>query len=843
MAMGKLASLAHLGLAGITLAAFATGQCSQQFLPGKAAPYLSGSIGSTPRAQCLVSWDPDGTGPISPKMIVGGNFTKAGQLPASNVAALDLATWQWSGLGSGFASDVKLLATQPGQDLVAYGEVIGNFGRLSRWNGSSWTDFGGNPRLEALAMLPNGDVVGGGQFASTSGTFWGVGLWTGTDWQPLPDTVGWDVSALLASPSGDLIVGGSFANAGPLLVNGIAGWDGTSWYAYGNGLPGFQPGMTRPRALLQTSQGNLCTIGRTHGPIGQITESWIATWNGTSWTKSQTPFLAESLEEHAGQIVVGASTQYLNAFVFRFVNGNSWQALVGPPPGSDAPILVRPMIHLPNGLLVVGESVGPMWWNGAIWSTAWSDTLESGPLCMTEMPNGDVVAGGIFRVWRDVYLGYIARWDGIAWHPMGGGMNGRVRAVQRLPNGDIVAGGDFTMAGGVPANRIARWDGTSWHAMGSGMTGPSTPYVAALTLMPNGDLVAGGDFWLAGGAYVNHLARWDGSSWSGFGLMGWAVSAVLTTTQGDLIAGGVFQTAGGVPANRIARWNGATWSAMGSGIADGGVLALAELPGGDIVAAGWFTTAGTTPAANIARWDGSAWQPMGPGVNRWVYALAVRPNGELLAGGNFDQIGTGGVPLRQLARWDGTNWSEVGGGMRLASWMAIVTSLLQQQDGDVWCGGGFDGSATVDAHGLIVLEPTCRANAQTVPTACIGPAGPMLLTAESLPWLGGVYRSTTTGFASQCLGVAVLGNTATSQPLNQLDPTGLPNCELLATLDAYAILPVVAGAMDLELSLPSTPSLVGAVVHHQSGQIELDGTGAFLSLSSSNALVLTLGIP
>jgi hypothetical protein len=30
-----------------------------------------------------------------------------------------------------------------------------------------------------------------------------------------------------------------------------------------------------------------------------------------------------------------------------------------------------------------------------------------------------------------------------------------------MPNGDLVAGGDFITAGGVAANGIARWDGTA----------------------------------------------------------------------------------------------------------------------------------------------------------------------------------------------------------------------------------------------------------------------------------------------------------------------------------------------------------------------------------------------
>ena len=78
---------------------------------------------------------------------------------------------------------------------------------------------------------------------------------------------------------------------------------------------------------------------------------------------------------------------------------------------------------------------------------------------------------------------------------LGSGMNNWVHALTRLPNGDLVAGGQFGTAGGVSANYIARWNGTSWSALSSGMNS----YVSALTTLPNGDLVAGGNFTPAGG--------------------------------------------------------------------------------------------------------------------------------------------------------------------------------------------------------------------------------------------------------------------------------------------------------------------------------------------------------
>ncbi len=54
---------------------------------------------------------------------------------------------------------------------------------------------------------------------------------------------------------------------------------------------------------------------------------------------------------------------------------------------------------------------------------------------------------------------------------MGGipGANGRVRATVIDGSGNLYIGGDFTAVGDVVANHIAKWNGRSWSVLGSGM--------------------------------------------------------------------------------------------------------------------------------------------------------------------------------------------------------------------------------------------------------------------------------------------------------------------------------------------------------------------------------------
>jgi len=56
----------------------------------------------------------------------------------------------------------------------------------------------------------------------------------------------------------------------------------------------------------------------------------------------------------------------------------------------------------------------------------------------------------------------------LAWAPLGAGMDASVFALTVF-EGNLVAGGFFYGAGGVPCSRIARWDGEAWAPVGAGI--------------------------------------------------------------------------------------------------------------------------------------------------------------------------------------------------------------------------------------------------------------------------------------------------------------------------------------------------------------------------------------
>lgn len=191
--------------------------------------------------------------------------------------------------------------------------------------------------------------------------------------------------------------------------------------------------------------------------------------------------------------------------------------------------------------------------------------------------DGWLVAGGQFtQGGKKTAVNYVGRFNGAGWFGMKNGTNGRVFALEEY-QGQLIAGGDFTVAGGQPAAYIAAWDGADWAPLGAGTDGP----VEALGLY-QGDLIAAGAFTTAGGTASPQLARWDGSAWHAFagGLdynNGPGLVQAIVEYQGDLFLGGLIDSAGGVPVNHLARWDGSSWSDFGAGLVNGGPVGLSPV--------------------------------------------------------------------------------------------------------------------------------------------------------------------------------------------------------------------------------------------------------------------------
>lgn len=295
-------------------------------------------------------------------------------------------------------------------------------------------------------------------------------------------------------------------------------------------------------------------------------------------------------------------------------------------------------------------------------------------------------AGGIYLAAGGSTAKGIARWDGTSWHSVGGGVENpsRIYALIVFDDGNgeaLYAGGSFTRAGGVSANAVAKWDGLSWSALGDGLTGGFfETIVFALAVYDDGTgsaIYAAGRFTQADHVSVNHIARWDGSSWVdvGGGLDGMVgidrINALCVYDDGNgpvLYAGGMFTGAGGVDSIGIARWDGKSWSDVGGGM-NQPVRAFTVFDDGTgqaLYAGGNFWFAGAVRALRVAKWDGQAWSSLGEGFagpNPWVTSLIGFDDGNgaaLYAAGKFTL--SGDTVVNRIAKWSGSSWVSLGDG-------------------------------------------------------------------------------------------------------------------------------------------------------------------------------------
>lgn len=306
-------------------------------------------------------------------------------------------------------------------------------------------------------------------------------------------------------------------------------------------------------------------------------------------------------------------------------------------------------------------------WDGANYSPLGSGIVSGvGISALYVENNGDVIAGGTFTDIGGTFAKNIARWDGANWNALGSGLDvsvgiASVKTVARY-NGDLYAGGTFTQSGSATINYIARWDGAAWQPVGGGTNGT----VSALCVFGN-ELYAGGSFTSAGSTAVNNIAKWDGNAWTdvggGVNYTGAISVSALQVYNGDLYAGGSFDSAGGTAVNHIARWDGGSWSDVGGGASYTGAISVSALEvfNGDLTVGGSFDSLGSISAYYVGRWNGSSWNPMNLGMNAPVNSLKAMKD-TLYAGGNFTTAD--GQVAMFVAQWKsiGTSLAVAGAG-------------------------------------------------------------------------------------------------------------------------------------------------------------------------------------
>ena len=483
---------------------------------------------------------------------------------------------------------------------------------------------------------------------------------------------------------GELVVAGWLRTAGSKPVNGIARWTDRGWEPLGEGIvPGFSLAILDDRLYAGEWVGT------------------VAVWDGQSWTRLPASPLnsLRALLVHDGELYA-AGTFGSNGRVARF-DGQAWHVLGG---------------DFDDEVAALGFF------------------------------RGDLIAGGRFRHYQGAPCGYVARWSGTTWEPIGSGIDQNeymgVSAIEEY--GDrLVVGGWFSSCGFVPSPGLAAWDGSAWSAL----AGAPAAYVNDLMVM-DGKLYVAGAF---AGDYAS-VAQWDGATWTSHGLEQWALG--LASYHGQLTAVGGFYGAGCPSNKRITGvatlgkdgWNGfEQWEPTmhglvhNAGAADvssavlydgrlvvGGIMGLAGSPpewkavmspvqwdgdawqpvgigspcaqklavvGDDLIGGSYF--------GGIARWDGAAWHSMGSGLSGMILAI-TEFQGNIYVGGEL-RIGATGESTT-LASFDGTEWSTVPSAPSVAQWNTPRVAALEAMGNLLYVGGNFEGAGSIHSPSIVAWD-------------------------------------------------------------------------------------------------------------------------------------------
>jgi hypothetical protein len=423
--------------------------------------------------------------------------------------------------------------------------------------------------------------------------------------------------------------------------------------------------------------------------------------------------------------------------------------------------------QLPGG----GQEVQLWQLNGSTWQQLPYSSPYSFP--MTALQDGSLVVAGATS---------IERWDGAAWQFFAPDIG--ITLLETMSNGDVIAAGYFEAGPGAPSTGIARWDGSAWVAMGIGLHNVVPDYITAIAEQANGDIVVGGRFNYIGGIAADHVARWDGTSWSAIGPgVPYFVRDLVTVANGDIFIAGGTQ-------HGCARWDGAAWQYMGGVWPAGSTIrAVVATPDGGVIAGGNFSIIGGVFVDHLARWRGGSWEAMGPVINDDVDALAPLPNGGVIVAGEFTQIG--------------------------AASTAPVT----------------------------VYRSLCPAAAIAEGSGCASSGGANVLEATTLPFVGATCVTRGSGLPADALVIAAFGwqQQAAPQPLAALLPQAAIGCDL-HVVPAVLLLSVASnGVATVGIDLPNTLALAGNDLFEQMVPIELDALGNIQAITATNSLRLTVG--
>lgn len=266
----------------------------------------------------------------------------------------------------------------------------------------------------------------------------------------------------------------------------------------------------------------------------------------------------------------------------------------------------------PNALLY--DLTGDLWYSStatiANRSGTSSQAVNAAVLALVADQDNNIYAGGAFTSPQSYAMELISgSWSALLASPA---INGTVRAMCVALDGKVYIGGDFSS----PQSHII-----IYQPLGLGAwidIGPADAAVRSMTLGLDGYVYIGGDFTgistFSSNKVIAHKYPTGGFKDVGFASStpsGCKVYALATLPDGRIVAGGDFSVINGQSVNYVAAYNGTSWGPLGNGFNNTVIKLAVNSATGELYALGWFTFSGTVALpGGIAKWNGSGWVPV-----------------------------------------------------------------------------------------------------------------------------------------------------------------------------------------------------------------------------------------
>ena len=219
-------------------------------------------------------------------LYVGGGFTTAGA-----VAASDVAKWNgtgWAAVGSAIDNFcINAMAVYKGELYAAgYGftaSATPSTYTIAKWNGTNWAAVGSGLQGGDVYCLTvhNNSLYASGTFTN-AGSISAIHIakWNDTAWSAVGTGITDGTTIYTMKEYGsDLYVGGNFSTIGGIATNCIAKWDGAVWSKVGTSGTGINNTV-----IALASSGGYLYAGGAFNTAGGVAANHIAKWNGSTWS-------------------------------------------------------------------------------------------------------------------------------------------------------------------------------------------------------------------------------------------------------------------------------------------------------------------------------------------------------------------------------------------------------------------------------------------------------------------------------------------------------------------------------------------------------------------------------